>query len=308
MITTDILIIGGGPAGLTAGLYAARSGRKALILEKEGFGGQIAYSPRVENYPGIASIAGAELAESMLMQAMDAGAETDVATVCSLAFENGLWIADTEDGGRYAAPAVIVAAGARHRQLGLPGEEDLCGSGVSYCAVCDGSFYKGQDVAVAGGGDTALQEALLLSGICRSVTLIHRRRSFRAEEALVKAAQEKDNIRFCLPCTVEALLSDAGELRGVTVKDVETGESRELDVKALFVAYGQEPATAPFASVLRLSGAGYVTGDAGEALAPGLFAAGDCRDKSVRQLTTAVGDGACAALAACRYLEGRDRG
>ena len=303
MTNTDILIIGGGPAGLTAGLYAARAGKKALILEKEGFGGQIAYSPRVENYPGIASVSGAELAERMLTQAMDAGCETDVATVTGLRRDGALWMAETEEGELYAAPAVILAMGARHRRLGLPSEEELCGCGVSYCAVCDGSFYAGQDVAVAGGGNTALQEARMLSEICRSVTLIHRRREFRGEEALVKALREKENVRLLTPYAIEALRAEDGELAALELKQAESGETLELPVKAVFVAYGQEPATAPLAGVLERSGAGYLLGEAGEAPVPGLFPAGDCREKEVRQLTTAVGDGACAALAACRYLE-----
>lgn len=299
----DILIVGGGPAGLTAAIYGRRSGRSVLVLEKEGFGGQIAFSPRVENYPGVGSISGAELSEQMLGQALEQGADTDVGCVTALSFTDGIWTAETDFGDRYEARSVILAVGAAHRTLGLPGEEELIGSGISYCAVCDGSFFAGREVAVAGGGDSALQEALLLSEICSKVTVIHRRDQFRGEAALLARLRERKNVAFCTPYTVEALHAEDGALASLTLRHAGTGEEKELATAALFVCYGHTPATAGFAELLPLEG-GYA--DCGEDCAagkPGLFVAGDCRKKTVRQLTTAVGDGASAALSAVRYLE-----
>ncbi|MBQ2896520.1 MAG: FAD-dependent oxidoreductase [Oscillospiraceae bacterium] len=301
----DILIIGGGPAGLTAALYAGRSGKRALLLEKAGFGGQIAWSPRVENYPGALSLPGAELAERMVEQALAVGTDTDIGTVTALRRAGTGWLAETEEGERYEARAVILAVGAEHRQLQLAGETELVGSGVSYCAVCDGSFYAGQDVAVAGGGDTALQEALLLSDICRRVYLIHRRRSFRGEAKLLDKLAQRENVEILTPCRITALRQEGGVLTGIAVEDTENGLTQEIPLAAVFAAYGQDPATRDFADVLELNDAGYVkAGEDCRTDRRGLFVAGDCRRKEVRQLTTAVADGACAALAACRYLDG----
>ena len=300
----DILIIGGGPAGLTAALYAGRSGKSVLLLEKAGFGGQIAWSPRVENYPGAGSLSGAELAEKMVEQALSQGVDTDIGTVTALRRIRGGWAAETEDGERYEAKSVILAVGAEHRQLQLEGENELVGCGVSYCAVCDGGFYAGADVAVAGGGDSALQEALLLSDICRRVYLIHRRRSFRGEAKLLERLGERRNVEILTPCRITALHAEGGVLTGITVEDTENGLAQEIALSAVFAAYGQDPATRDFADVLPLSAAGYVkAGEDCRTGKSGLFVAGDCRKKEVRQLTTAVCDGAVAALAACRYID-----
>lgn len=300
----DILIVGGGPAGLTAALYAGRSGKSVLLLEKAGFGGQIAWSPRVENYPGAGSLSGAELAEKMVEQALSQGIDTDIGAVTSLRRSGGGWVAETEDGQRHEAKAVILAVGAEHRQLGLAGENELVGCGVSYCAVCDGGFYAGADVAVAGGGDSALQEALLLSDICRKVYLIHRRKSFRGEAKLLDRLAQRQNVEILTPCRITALHADGGVLTGITVEDTEKGLAQELALSAVFAAYGQDPATKDFADVLSLSDAGYArAGEDCRAGKRGLFVAGDCRKKEVRQLTTAVCDGAVAALAACRYVD-----
>lgn len=300
----DILIVGGGPAGLTAALYAARSGKNVLLLEKAGFGGQIAWSPHVENYPGAGSLSGAELAEKMVDQALAQGIDTDIGTVTALKRVKGGWQAETEDGERYEAKAVILAVGAEHRQLKLPGENELVGCGVSYCAVCDGGFYAGQTVAVAGGGDSALQEALLLSDICSKVYLIHRRKSFRGEAKLVERLRARKNVELLTPCRIAALHAEGGVLTGITVEDMENGLSQEIPLAAVFAAYGQDPATRAFADVLSLSEAGYArAGEDCRTGKSGLFVAGDCRKKEVRQLTTAVADGAVAALAACRYVD-----
>ena len=298
--TYDIVIVGGGPAGLAAAIYARRAGKSALLLEKNGFGGQIAWSPRVENYPGVAAISGAELSDRMFSQALEMGAEADLAEVTGLAREGALWRVETPEGD-YLARAVILATGARHRRLGVEREEELAGSGVCYCAVCDGAFYKGRPVAVAGGGDSAVQDALLLSNSCSQVYIIHRRREFRAESANVDALRSRGNVTMLMDSRVTALLG-AGELTGVRVEGPDG--SRDIEVDALFVAVGSEADSAPFAGVASTDDAGWFTaGEGCAAGAPGLFAAGDCRAKSVRQLTTAVGDGAAAAVAACHHVD-----
>ena len=298
--TYDIVIVGGGPAGLAAAIYARRAGKSALVLEKNGFGGQIAWSPRVENYPGVAAISGAELSDRMFGQALEMGAEADLAEVTGLAREGALWRVETPEGD-YLARAVILATGARHRRLGVEREEELAGSGVCYCAVCDGAFYKGRPVAVAGGGDSAVQDALLLSNSCSQVYIIHRRGEFRAESANVDALRSRGNVTMLMDSRVTALLG-AGELTGVRVEGPDG--SRDIEVDALFVAVGSEADSAPFAGVASTDAAGWFkAGEDCAAGAPGLFAAGDCRAKSVRQLTTAVGDGAAAAVAACHYVD-----
>lgn len=298
----DIIIVGGGPAGLSAALYALRAGKHVLVLEKNNFGGQIALSPRVDNYPGLPSVSGAALTDALLTQVTDRGGEVDLATVTGLGGEAGARVVRT-DGEEYAARAVILCTGARHRRLGLPREEELTGSGVSYCAVCDGAFYEGRPVAVAGGGDAALQDALLLSGICSTVYLIHRRREFRAEAANVAAIRERANIRPVLEAVITGLAGES-ELKGVEIE--RAGERKLLPLDGLFVAVGFEAENDAFRDAAALTPDGWF--DADETCATrseGVFVAGDCRRKSVRQLTTAVGDGAVAAVAACRYLDGR---
>ena len=297
----DILIIGGGPAGLTAATYACRAGKSVLVIEKNAFGGQITWSPKVENFPGFLSVSGVELGDKLLEQAMEQGAEVELDAVTALERSGEGFLARTESGADFAARTVILATGARPRSLGLPREEELVGSGVCYCAVCDGAFYKGRPVAVNGGGNSALQDALLLSESCSKVYLIHRRDSFRGEQKLVEALEAKENVEFVLEASVTELLGDT-ELRGIVVD--QKGEKRQLAVEGLFVAIGHQPDHSAFADWLSLDKAGYA--DSGEdCLSPtaGLFVAGDCRKKSVRQLTTAVGDGAVAALAACQYLD-----
>ncbi len=297
----DILIIGGGPAGLTAATYARRAGKSVLVIEKNAFGGQITWSPKVENYPGFLSISGTELGDKLLEQAMEQGAEVELDTVTALRRTEGAIAADTEFGGQFLGRTVILATGARPRPLGLSREEELVGSGVCYCAVCDGAFYKGKAVAVSGGGNSALQDALLLSESCSKVWLIHRRSSFRGEAKLVEALRARNNVEFVLEARITELLG-AEELEGVRIE--QRGESRTLPAEGLFAAIGHQPDNGAFAALLKLDEAGYA--DAGEDCltpTPGLFVAGDCRKKAVRQLTTAVADGAAAALAACHYLD-----
>ena len=300
----DIIIVGGGPAGLTAAIYARRSGRSVLLLEKEGFGGQIAYAPRVENYPGVGSVQGAELAERMLSQVLELDAETDIGTVCAVEDRDGRKLVRTLEGEEYTGRAVIIAAGARHRRLELPGEGELTGRGVSYCAVCDGEFYAGGTVAVAGGGDSALQEALLLSDICEKVYIIHRRDQFRGDAEKQQRLFARENVIPVTPMNIVALEQEGGELKALRLRHAVTGAEQTLAVDALFVSVGQVPELGNFANVLPLTPDGYAqVPEGGVSPAAGVFVAGDCREKTVRQLTTAVSDGAVAALNACRWLD-----
>lgn len=298
----DILIIGGGPAGLTAAIYAARAGKRTAILEREAAGGQIVSAPLVENYPGAPSVSGAELAGRMRAQAEALGAELLYTEAAGLEkTQTGFRVLCTD--GTREARTVILATGASHRRLGLPGEELLTGCGVSYCALCDGAFYEGADVAVVGGGETALQDALFLASTCRSVTLIHRRESFRAGAQLVSRAERQENIRILRGRTVEKLLWSDEALQGLLLTNLKTGQTERLDVEGLFVAVGQVPQSAPFADAVAEENGYYLAGEDTKTSLPGVFAAGDGRRKQVRQLTTAVSDGTAAAIAACRYLE-----
>ncbi len=297
----DIIIIGGGPAGLTAATYARRAGKSVLVIEKNAFGGQITWSPKVENFPGFVSVSGVELGDKLLEQAMEQGAEVELEEVETLTVNGGVKRVRCVSGAEFEARAVIIATGARPRMLGLPREQELIGNGVCFCAVCDGAFYKGQDVAVNGGGNSALQDALLLSETCRKVYLIHRRDSFRGEAKLVDALKAKDNVEFILGARITELVGE-DELCGLKLDC--NGETRNIDVTGLFVAIGHAPDNGKFSNLIALTEAGYA--DSNEdclTVTPGVFTAGDCRRKSVRQLTTAVADGSVAALAACAYLD-----
>ena len=304
----DIIIIGGGPAGLTAAIYSARAGKNVLVIEKENCGGQIVYSPLVENYPGLPGISGADFAGNLTAQAEALGVEIEYGEVlevrkCGDGFE-------VDFGDILAAKAVILAPGASHRRLGLEKEDELTGCGVSYCAVCDGAFCAGMEVAVNGGGNTALQDALFLSGVCSHVTVIHRRDEFRGDDALVRRLKERANVSFMMSCIVTGLQEKDGELSGITVEDLKTGAKMPLKVSGLFIAVGQIPQTEAFRSLVQTDEAGYFIADEDmSSTTPGIFIAGDCRAKKVRQLTTAAADGAVAALSACSYTdehEGRD--
>lgn len=296
----DIIIIGGGPAGLTAATYARRAGKSVLVIEKNAFGGQITWSPKVENFPSVVSISGTELGDRLLEQAMEQGAEVELEEVVSV---NAGEVKTVKclSGADFQARAVIIAAGAKPRMLGIPREEELVGSGVGFCAVCDGAFYKGHPVAVQGGGNSALQDAMLLSETCSKVYLIHRRDSFRGEARLVEALLAKENVEFVMNASVVELLGE-NELTGVVVE--QNGERRELRVDGLFVAVGHQPDVKLFEDLIELDKGGYaLSGEDCLTKTPGVFVAGDCRSKSVHQLTTAVADGSVAALAACTYLD-----
>ena len=292
----DLIVVGGGPAGLTAALYARRAGRTVLVLEKAGIGGQIASSPRVENFPGLPAVSGAELADRLYAQAEAAGAVIELEEV--LEVRDGPEKTVVTDYGTYTCDAVILATGMTHRKLGLPGEDTL--SGISYCAVCDGAFYTGRNTAVVGGGNTALQDALFLSDLCRSVTVIHRRASFRGDPVLVEALQKRENVSFRMETVVEALEGRDGALCALNLRHTATGETSRLEVDGLFEAVGQQPHAALARALNAADGDGFVpAGEDCRTALPWLFAAGDCRCKTVRQLTTACADGAVAALAAC---------
>lgn len=295
----DVIIIGGGPAGLTSAVYARRAGKSVLVIEKANFGGQITWSPRVENYPTIVSASGAEIGDLMLSQAMEQGADVELEEVVSLEDRGETKLISCESGAEFEARTVIIATGAKPRMLGLPKEEELIGNGVCFCAVCDGAFYAGKTVAVNGGGNSALQDAMLLSEKCKKVYLIHRRDSFRGEAKLVEALEKKENVEFLLGVSITALLEEDDGLTGL-----ELSNGISLPVDGLFVAIGHRPQNEIFASSIALNEQGYA--DSSEdclTKSQGIFVAGDCRKKSVRQLTTAVADGAIAALAAVSYLD-----
>ena len=297
----DIIIIGGGPAGLTAAVYARRAGKSVLIIEKNAFGGQIAWSPRVENFPGFASVSGTELGDLMTNQAMEQGAEVELDEVCAVSNGEDCKVVKCISGAEFTARAVILATGAKPRPLGVAREDDLTGSGVNYCAVCDGAFYAGAPVAVVGGGNSALQDAMLLSETCSKVYLVHRRDSFRGEQKLAYMLAQKENVEFVLNARVTGLLGE-DEVTGLVVE--QNGEARTLPVEGVFVAVGHQPDNEAFRDLVALDARGYA--DCGEECTTqteGFFVAGDCRRKGVRQLTTAVADGAVAALAAVSYVD-----
>lgn len=299
----DVIVVGGGPAGLTAALYAARAGKDVLVLEGEATGGQINYSPRVDNYPGLPGMSGNQFGETLTQQALDQGVHIRNEQVTALRTQ-GEKVELTTDQGRYTGLALVLATGVTHRKLGLAGEDELIGAGVSYCAVCDGAFYHDRPVAVVGGGDAALQEALFLSNCCSHVTVIHRRDLFRGESRLVQELRERNNVEFLLSHRVEKLRRNEEGLTGVQVMDLKTGLARELEVEGLFVAVGQEPRNKLFANLIMTDDSGYfLAGEDCSTSLPGVFAAGDCRVKTVRQLTTAVGDGAVAGLSASHYAD-----
>ncbi len=302
----DIIIVGGGTAGLSAAIYGVRAGRRVLILEAKNYGGQIINSPEVENYPGIRKISGMEFAKGLYEQATGLGAEFRQGQVLRVEVreKDRAVVVSEADGGEkeYKAKAVILATGARNRPLGVAREQELTGAGVSYCATCDGMFFRGRQVAVAGGGNTALEDAAFLSHYCERVYVVHRRDQFRGEERLVENLRQKENVEFVLNAVVEELLGE-GMLEGVRIRDVATKEEKVLPVSGLFVAVGQMPDNDGFAGVVTLDDKGYIqAAEDCRTEAPGIFVAGDCRTKEVRQLATAAADGAVAALAACEYI------
>lgn len=297
---TDLLIIGAGCAGLTAALYAAREGAAVTVLECASVGGQISFSPRVENYPGIKSVSGMEFSDSLLEQAQSFGANIDFAAAERVEKSGEGFAVYTDDGRVLKSKTLIIACGTKHRKLLIAREDDLAGNGVSYCATCDGAFYKNRPVAVVGGGSAALQSAMSLASMCSHVTLIHRRTEFRGEKTLAERLKNYPNIELALGARVVSLEGGAA-LTGAVIEDA--AGSRSIAIDCLFVAVGQQPDNGRFANLVSLDENGYII--AGEDCAcgePGLFAAGDCRAKQVRQLTTAAADGAVAALGALKFI------
>lgn len=297
----DIVIVGAGTAGLSAAIYAVRAGKSVIVLEATTHGGQIVNTPEVENYPGIQKISGFEFANNLYKQAKSLGAEVIYEKVIGIEVNGEEKIVHTtkED---YQAKAVILATGAKNRPLGLEHEKEWIGAGISYCATCDGMFYRGKDVAVAGGGNTALEDAIFLTNYCRKVYLIHRRDAFRGEEKLLQTLKEKPNVEFVLNANITRLIGEDG-VDGVEVEDKNTHEKRVLDVMGLFVAIGQMPENSEFINVVDLDKGGYIEAKEDcKTKTKGIFTAGDCRTKKVRQLATAASDGAIAALAACEYI------
>jgi len=300
----DIIIVGGGPAGLTAAIYALRAGKTVLVVEKNSFGGQIAFSPKVENIPGTKVISGAEFADQLTDQAMALGAEMELEKVVRIEKNDGIFHVYTEEENVFTGKSVILALGVKHRMLGLEGESELVGNGISFCAVCDGAFYTGQEVAMVGGGNSALQEALLLSEVCTKVTIVQNLADFTGEKKLAELVLAKENIEVLFSTVVTAYESENGMLTGLLLRNEQTGETSELKVDGAFLAVGLMPENEPFAAFAKLNAWGYFD-SAEDCLTDteGVFVAGDCRSKRIRQVVTASADGAIAAMAACHYLD-----
>lgn len=298
----DIIIVGAGPAGLSAAVYARRAGMDTVLYEAEMYGGQIVNTPEVENYPAIAKISGFDFANDLYKQATNLGAVLEFDKVLSVTKTSEGFDVALESGKTDTAKAVILAVGASNRHLGIAREEELLGKGISYCATCDGAFYKDKVVAVTGGGNTAVEDAIYLAGIASKVYLIHRRDEFRADEVLVKAARALPNIEIVTPYVVEELTGEP-KLGGLELVNREDGSRKHIDIDGLFVAIGQEPKTADFKALVTLQGGYIEAGENCKTNVEGVFAAGDARVKKVRQLTTACADGAVAALAAIDYIK-----
>lgn len=297
----DMLIIGGGPGGYTAALYAARAGLSVLVLEKLSAGGQMALTSQIDNYPGFPEgIDGFELGERMQQQAERFGAETEYAQVDAVDLKADPKVVDSRE-GRFLAKTVVIATGANARKLGLDKEDALVGRGVAYCAACDGMAFKGKAVAVAGGGDSAVADALLLSRVAKHVTLIHRRDALRATKIYHESLKNTPNITLCMNARVTELLADK-KLFGIRVQDIPSGESRDLDVDGLFISVGRDPNTALFADQLALENGYIKAGEDTKTNIPGVYAVGDVRTKLLRQVVTAVADGAMAVYSAESYL------
>ncbi len=299
----DIIVVGAGPAGLTAALYARRAEKSVLVIEKDTFGGQITHSPRVENYPGYLEMSGNEFADKLIEQVMAQGAEIDLDEVIGIVGEPGNYTVAC-NGGMHTAKSVIIATGSHHRSLGLEGEEKYIGEGISYCAVCDGAFYRGKKVAVIGGGNSALQDAVLLSESCEKVYVVQNLPHLTGEGRLQSILAGRDNVEIICSSVVKSIVEGNG-FEGIVIDT--DGNTSTLEVDGMFVAIGQVPENEPFADVAELNEYGYIIADESclpRGAAEGIFVAGDCRTKSVRQVTTATSDGAVAALAACRFIDG----
>ena len=298
----DIIVIGAGPAGLTAALYARRAEKQVLVLEKTTFGGQITHSPRVENYPGFLQMTGTEFADKLVDQVLTQGAEIELDAATGIEGEPGNYTVKGES-GEYKAKAVIIATGSKHRQLGLDRENDFVGEGVSYCAVCDGAFYRDKTVAIIGGGNTALQEAVMLSDLCEKVYVLQNLDFLTGETKLQKDIEARENVTVILSTVVTEIL---GEKKFEGIKINTLGNEKTLKIDGLFIAIGQQPENEPFQNAVKLNDCGYIVSSEDcvpETAESGIYVAGDCRTKAIRQVATAVSDGAVAALSACRFID-----
>ena len=289
---------------MTAALYALRNGKSALVIEKEGFGGQMTQSPKIENYPGTLQISGMELADEMMNQIIEQGADIEIEAVTNISQGEGAWVVTTDMGGSYEGKAVVIATGVKHRLLGLEGEEDLIGEGISFCAVCDGDFYTDKVVCIAGGGNSALQEAVLLADKCKQIIMLQDLEFFTGEERLQEVLFSRPNVQAITNTAIKELHTVDGVLRGVRIADRTTDEEQLIECDGMFIAIGLIPENGPFAELADLNNWGYFDSDEScTTKTPGIYVAGDCRSKMTRQITTAVADGAVAALAACRYID-----
>ena len=305
----DIIVIGAGPAGMTAAIYGRRGGKKVLMIEKEGYGGQIINTPALENYPGFDTISGMEFSDKIYKQAMDWGAEMEYGTVDDITLidkDKRIFKVSTEEGKEYETKSVILATGVKSRPIGIDREEELVGRGVSYCAACDGAFFRDKTVVILGGGNTALTDAEVLADLCKKVYIVHRRMQFRGDNAMVERLKKRDNVEMVLPYVPVELLGDE-KITGIKIKNRETEEIRTIDTDGIFVAFGNIPQNEAFRDAVGLDDAGYVVA-AEDCVTDieGIFTAGDCRTKKVRQVVTATGDGSVAAVAAIEYLNSRE--
>ncbi|MBC6360662.1 thioredoxin-disulfide reductase [Lactobacillus sp. M0403] len=299
----DVIVIGAGPGGLTAALYASRANLSVLILDRGLYGGQMNNTDAIDNYPGFTEIKGPELGEKMYNSVMKFGSEFEYGDVQSVTIDGENKVVKT-DTGEYSAPALIIATGADHRHLNVPGEEEYSGKGVSYCAVCDAAFFKDEDIAVIGGGDSAIEEGIYLAQSAKSVTVIHRRDQLRAQPTLQKRAFANDKINFIWNGITESIDGDGQRVTGVTYKDKETGEEKQLATRGVFIYVGVIPQTAPFKELGITDKQGWIpTDDHMRTKADGIFALGDVRAKDLRQIANAVGDGSIAGQAAYNYLQ-----
>lgn len=298
----DLIIIGGGPAGLAAAIYALRAGKSVLLIEKAAFGGQMTYSPKIENYPGFASASGNEIADAMVEQVLGQGADVEIDQVAGVLVNPDGTKTVKGESGEYSGRAVIIAVGCKHRHMGIEREEDFIGEGISFCAVCDGAFYKDKTVAMIGGGNSALQEALMLSEKCVKVTVVQNLMFLTGESKLIEQVKARKNIEVLYGYVADSIIGE-NSLKGIRVRN-DKGEKVELYVDGVFVAIGLQPENEAFKNVAALNDGGYFCSDENcTTKTDGVFVAGDCRAKRIRQITTATADGAVAALAACRYLD-----
>ncbi len=300
----DVAIIGEGPAGMTAAIYATRAGLSAIVLERMFAGGQMGETPEIDNYPGFETISGFELSDKMSRQTKNLGAEIRQCTVSDIDFNEGMNIIRTSSGD-IEAKTVILALGAAHRHLDAPGEDKFQGLGVSYCATCDGNFFRNREVCVVGGGNTALEDALYLSKICSKVYLIHRRNAFRGFDTLVKKVSEQENISLILESVVESINGEE-RVSSVTVRNVTNGSTETIQVSGCFIAVGSKPNTEIIKGKIKLSESGHIlAGEDTKTNLPGVFAAGDVREKELYQIITACSDGAVAAHMAGIFISER---